>query len=326
MELSLLSVIIPIYNVKDYIARCIDSVINQSYQNLEIILINDGSTDKSGDICEVYARSDSRIRLKHKENGGLSSARNAGLEIATGDYITFLDSDDYIDLDTYAVNMDILNENRTIDIVQFPVERQNTILGMPVKPYLISGEKNIFANWWRNDVITSSVCNKIFRKKVFETIRFPIKQTHEDHFLIVNFSETTQNVFLSDKGCYHYVVRDDSITTSTITVEKCIDFFKAHMRVYKKFYSYKDLRRYRLTAFSRVYRKLVTAKRIDRNTNLKMYIEEIRKYMPKWKDIVCAESDIKEKIWISCVKIIGPKHFMNLYSGYLNSKEVEISL
>ena len=96
---ALISVIIPVYNVSQYLPRCIESVINQTYQNLEIILVDDGATDDSGVICDDYARKDPRIRVVHKENGGLSSARNAGIQIARGEYLTFIDSDDYVDRD-----------------------------------------------------------------------------------------------------------------------------------------------------------------------------------------------------------------------------------
>lgn len=326
MELPLLSVIIPVYNVEDYVGRCVESVINQLYQNLEIILINDGSTDQSGKICMDYARIESRVRFINKTNEGLSSARNAGIDIAKGDYITFVDSDDYIDPDSYNLNMDILIEQRNISIVQFPVERQGIIGGIPAKPYLICGEKEIFANWWSNDIITSSVCNKIFRKEVFATTRFPIGQIYEDHFLIVDFSETVQNVYLSDKGCYHYVVRDNSITTSKVTMANCISFYKVHLKVYKKFFSYEDLRPYRLTAFSRVFRKLITARRIDHKTDLKTYINELKDLEPDWKDIAFTESAIRERLWVLCVKIFGMGNFLHFFSWYLNIRKADISL
>src|SRR5690554_2572883 len=131
MSQSLLSVIIPIYNAEEFLVRCLNSVVNQTYQELEIILINDGSTDNSRSICEEYARIDSRILLLNKKNGGQSSARNAGLDIARGDYITFVDSDDYIDSDTYAVNMDYLIKNKHIEILQFPFRGNNNTLRAP---------------------------------------------------------------------------------------------------------------------------------------------------------------------------------------------------
>lgn len=100
---DLISIIVPVYNVESYLEQCIDSILAQSYKNLEIILVDDGSTDRSGDICDRYAEKDSRIHVVHKANGGLSSARNAGLKICHGDYLGFVDSDDYIDPDMYKV-------------------------------------------------------------------------------------------------------------------------------------------------------------------------------------------------------------------------------
>ena len=97
MKNLLVSVIVPIYNVEKYLRKCVDSILNQTYKNLEIILVDDGSPDNCGNICDEYALSDSRIRIIHKKNGGLSDARNAGLDIARGNYILFVDSDDYID-------------------------------------------------------------------------------------------------------------------------------------------------------------------------------------------------------------------------------------
>lgn len=322
----LLSVIIPVFNVEKYLSRCIDSIIHQSYQTLEIIIINDGSTDNSKSICEEYARIDSRIILINKENGGQSSARNSGLEIAKGDYITFVDSDDYIDLNTYTVNIKLLIENRHIEIIQFPIKYSNMGLKTPDKPRLISGEKNIFANWWTNDIITSSMCDKIFKKEVFKTIRFPEGQIYEDHFLIVDLSEIVQNVYLSNKGCYHYVIRESSTTNTIITINQSIDFFRAHVKVYAKLYSYEELRPYRLTAFSRVYRKLITAKRLDYNTDLSIYINMLGKYIPTWKDVIHTASGFKERVWILCVKILGINSFLNIYSRYLNIKKAKNSL
>ena len=103
---GLISVIVPVYNVESYLEKCIDSIIHQTYKNLEIILVDDGSTDNSGKICDVYKEKDSRIKVIHKQNRGLSSARNCGLEIAKGEYIGFVDGDDYIAEDMYALLKD----------------------------------------------------------------------------------------------------------------------------------------------------------------------------------------------------------------------------
>ena len=117
MKEELISVIIPVYNVEKYIRFCLDSVINQTYKNLEIIIIDDGTKDLSGDIAEEYAAKDSRIKVIHKENGGLSDARNVGLDVATGKYIAFLDSDDVIAYDFYEYLYNLIKENNVIECV-----------------------------------------------------------------------------------------------------------------------------------------------------------------------------------------------------------------
>ena len=107
---SLISVIVPIYNVEKYLDKCVDSIINQTYKNLEIILVDDGSPDNCPKMCDDYAKKDSRIKVVHKENGGLSDARNAGMKVATGEYVSFIDSDDWIDLETFSISMAKIEE------------------------------------------------------------------------------------------------------------------------------------------------------------------------------------------------------------------------
>ena len=116
----MLSVIVPVYNVKTYIDRCIQSILTQSFRDIELILIDDGSTDGSAKMCDEWAAKDNRIVVIHKKNGGVSSARNAGLEFFKGEYLTFVDPDDFVAPDTYAVNMKYLLEHHEVDILQYP--------------------------------------------------------------------------------------------------------------------------------------------------------------------------------------------------------------
>ena len=117
---SLISVIVPIYNVEKYLERCVESIINQTYKNLEIILVDDGSPDNCPQMCDDYAKKDSRIKVVHKKNGGLSDARNAGMKVATGEYVSFIDSDDYISLDFYETLLETIVDNDS-DIVECSV-------------------------------------------------------------------------------------------------------------------------------------------------------------------------------------------------------------
>lgn len=131
MEDKLISIIIPVYNVERYLRECIDSIIAQTYKNLEIILVDDGSSDKSGEICDEYSKKDSRIKVIYKKNGGLSDARNVALDIAKGDYIGFIDSDDYIEKDMFQILYNLAEEyNAEISSISFYKMLENKVISV----------------------------------------------------------------------------------------------------------------------------------------------------------------------------------------------------
>ena len=174
----LVSVIVPVYQVEKYLARCVDSILNQTYSRLEVILVDDGSRDASGRICDSYAAADPRVRVIHKENGGLSSALNAGIDIAQGDYLEFVDSDDW--LEPEAVDI-LLNEAKTQGVKAVAAGRWDVSArtgekkkGLcPPRREVISGQemvRRIFR--WEN--CDSSACDKLFHRSLFRAIRFPL--------------------------------------------------------------------------------------------------------------------------------------------------------
>lgn len=186
MKINIISVIVPVYNVEQYLNKCLDSIINQTYKYLEIILINDGSTDSSAEICDNYALKDSRIKVIHKRNGGLSDARNSGLKICSGDFICFIDSDDIIAL-TFCEKMleGLLKYNVEIIECNFSRFKQES--------ELINYTKNIenTAKLYNNEKalellmkeeIKQMVCNKLFNSKLIEGISFETGKTNEDEF------------------------------------------------------------------------------------------------------------------------------------------------
>ena len=165
----MLTIIVPIYNTENYLSECIDSILNQSYKDIELILINDGSTDNSSSICDEYSSKDKRIKVIHIENRGVSYARNIGLSIAKGEYITFVDSDDFVSNDIYLENIKILEQNLSIDLIQIPINDEK------ITPCTISTQKDLFDAWiFFNKKITNYFCDKIFRRKYFEELRFPL--------------------------------------------------------------------------------------------------------------------------------------------------------
>lgn len=229
---ELISVIVPIYNVEAYLERCIDSIINQTYQNLQIILINDGSTDSCEDICKEYAKNDVRIKYVYKKNGGLSSARNLGLKLASGKYISFIDSDDYLDNYFYEVMYRTL-KSEVVEMIEcgvhnvthcfndFIFDAHNEVITIPSKQAL----KNMITHSGKVQP-RYAVWNKIYDKKLVEGVKFPEGEIHEDYlFEAVAFMRTSKYTFISQKMYYHRV-RPGSIITSTAFGEKYFDKIK----------------------------------------------------------------------------------------------------
>ncbi|MCH5270483.1 MAG: glycosyltransferase family 2 protein [Lachnospiraceae bacterium] len=210
-----ISVIIPIYKVEAYLEKCIDSVQKQSYRNLEIILVDDGSPDDCGKICDRYAGEDTRIKVLHKENGGLSDARNKGLDAATGEYIFFVDSDDFIHPDMIR----ILYQNLQA------AEADISVCGfLPVlegkEELQTSSEENRTEIFEREEVmhclqhrnlLTVVAWNKLYKSSLFAELRYPKGKLHEDEFLIHRLLHLCTKIVFTDRKLYYYLQRSSSI-------------------------------------------------------------------------------------------------------------------
>ena len=188
----MISIIVPVYNTEPYLPQCLDSILAQTYTDLEILLIDDGSTDRCGEICNQYAARDPRIRVFHTENRGLSAARNLGLDQAKGDYIGFVDSDDWIEPDMYEVLLQKAEETKA-DIVECGVylEYPGKTEERKRKNQIMSGSKAIYE--LLNGYLSDCVWDKIWNSKCFRQIRFPEGRVHEDtaitsKIFILNYS------------------------------------------------------------------------------------------------------------------------------------------
>jgi len=213
---SLISVIVPIYNVEQYIRKCIDSILAQSYTNLEIILVDDGSSDNCGRICDEYAANNPRIKVLHKKNGGLSDARNAGLDVADGEYLCFVDSDDWCekemlqvalkaaemskcDIVAYGVFHDFVrNGKKYKTMIKKSKHKQKVHLFEDSLPLLI--KESLFVTAW----------SKLYKKRVFENLRFPKGKIFEDTWIFPKLFENSNGIFIISKPLYHYVIRENS--------------------------------------------------------------------------------------------------------------------
>lgn len=210
---DLISIIVPVYNVEEYIQKCVNSIINQTYRNIEIILVNDGSKDKSGEICDKLKQKDNRIKVIHKENGGLSDARNAGLKIANGDYIGFVDSDDYVKEDMFETLYKLNKEhNADISIVSFYEIYKGKVIGVRDSKKLEELNKiQAIKELLIDTKIQSYAWNKLFKKELFENIEFPKSKNFEDIATTLLLFEKANKVVLLEEPKYYYVRRDNSI-------------------------------------------------------------------------------------------------------------------
>lgn len=205
---ELISVIVPIYKVEKYLEFCIDSILKQTYKNLEIILVDDGSPDNCPEICDLYAKKDSRIKVIHRKNGGLSAARNSGIDIATGQYIGFVDSDDYIHPQMYEILMKHIKEKsaklavcgvldvfdmkqKSIEVASEQLRELNSIEAM----------KEIYRGYSTDMVVA---WNKLYKKEIFDKIRYQEGKVHEDEFMIHKVLNRVDKIVCTDRKLYYY--------------------------------------------------------------------------------------------------------------------------
>lgn len=215
-----ISIIIPVYNVEMYLEKCMQSILNQTYSNLEIILINDGSKDASGEICEKIAKKDNRVCVIHKENGGASSARNKGLEVATGDYIGFVDADDYITKDMYQYLYDLLTDNDA-DIAMCDFTRDSSKLDENIqdgqlKYYETAEEIQDFFYRVNGEPSCYSIWNRLFKKEVLQDVRFIEGKITEDVLFTYDVYKNTKKIVSSNLRKYLYVKNESGVTRSKL--------------------------------------------------------------------------------------------------------------
>lgn len=231
---ELVSVILPVYNVEKYIYKCINSVINQTYKNLEIILVDDGSPDNCSKICDDYAKIDNRIKVIHKENGGLSDARNFGIKSATGKYIAFIDPDDYVsDYYIEVLYQNIIKNNADISICSFVEVTENESNDLNLN----NSDENVVYTFSRMEVFenlyvsewalrTVVAWNKLYKRELWNNLLYPKGKIHEDEFVICELIEKSSKIVYTDKVLYYYVQHKGSITGNGYN-EKTFDKFEA---------------------------------------------------------------------------------------------------
>lgn len=303
------SIIVPVYNVENYLENCIESILNQTLQDIELILVNDGSTDGCRKICDEYAKKDNRITVIHKDYGGVSSARNAGLDISKGKYIGFVDSDDYVDLEMYDKLYKLCESNNS-DIAVCK-------LGRVINGKLINNEENLFIKDLNNNeaieelfkgiLYRFSLCNKLFKKSCFKEISFPEGRIHEDlsttYKLFANADKVTYTNYIG----YFYVKRNNSILTKTYN-EKRIEAFIGWNEIIEFMdKNYPNLMNQTVLCFGymvvdHIYYIL---SQLDDNSNKKKLLKKIRDTIkPNYKRIIFnKETSLKNKLLVQMLNI-----------------------
>ena len=218
LDKVLISVVVPVYKVEQYLEKCVNSITAQTHSNLEIILVDDGSPDKCGDICDSLAEKDKRIRVIHKSNGGLSSARNAGIDTASGQYIGFVDSDDFIEPDMYEKLLRLIKNDGTelavcaVNYIYEDGKKMN-------KPLL--GTNYTFDFYHAiiemntHRLFDMGAWSKLYHKRLFDDLRFPVGKLSEDYYIMFKIFDRAQSVSYLDTPCYNYLQRGNSITRNT---------------------------------------------------------------------------------------------------------------
>lgn len=224
-----LSVIVPVYNVEKYLKRCVDSILRQDYENMEVLLIDDGSTDKSGKICDELAKNSEKIKVIHQENKGLSEARNTGIDFAKGDYILFIDSDDFIEDEAVCELMSICNEKQVdVALCHQQDDYENVVSSVinKTEKFFCSG-KEALAFMLEGVKIPGTACAKIIKKEITNGLRFPAGKTYEDAFFNTDLFLKADTVYCTTAPYYHYWHRKGSITTASFS-DKNFDIIDAY--------------------------------------------------------------------------------------------------
>ena len=304
---DLISVIVPVYNVKDYLERCLNSIINQTYKNIEIILIDDGSTDGSSVICDNYKEIDNRIKVFHKKNGGLSSARNEGIKRSIGEYITFVDSDDSID-ESY------------VDYLYRLIKKYD--VRMSITPYNVVHNKNKknIGNGYKECLMDTcesldrllcsegfdvSSCAKLYSKKLFEDIQFPVGKLYEDNGTTYKLVMKCEKIAYDSCANYNYYIHDDSITTTDFNEKKldliemvnamCDDILAKYPILEE------SVQKKRIEAYLSIYRQIVFVK----SNKYSKEKEKIKEYLQSNKSNIFKNSKLsfRDKVALRSLQI-----------------------
>lgn len=281
----LVSIIVPVYNVEIYLERCVKSIAEQSYPNFEVILIDDGSTDSSGMICDVWSKKSSSVRVIHKENGGLSSARNAGLDTANGEYILFVDSDDWIHRDMLLVMTEKIGEADIVccGMIRATDNEMNAIEWFDRE--MLLEKEDALDLLVENRILTSHIMNKLYSKQAFSSLRFPEGKIFEDirisHKIFLNINK----IYILPQAYYYYYVREDSIS-NIVKLKNRLEWIEALKERFDDLQAYKEEYGGRLRAQMAIVSSLTLVQNsftVQEKKEYKVELKKIEKFLQKRK-------------------------------------------
>ena len=240
------SIVIPVYNVEKYIERCLKSILNQTLDSIEVIVIDDGSTDKSGLICDEYSKRYDNIRVFHKENGGVSSARNLGITVAKGEYITFADPDDFLNKDMYKILYEnAKNNNSDITICSVNEIRENVIDTEDNTGKIIKYSKKDAINGYFNDIYPFNhnyLWNKLFKRAMFDEVKLNEEIAYqEDSEIMIKLLNSSDKIIYIGKPLYNYDLREGSLSSGKIS--------KGKITAERAFYNIYEYTRYNICEY-----------------------------------------------------------------------------
>lgn len=325
MEDYKVSVIVAAYNIEDYIVKCLDSIANQTYRNLEVIVVDDGSSDNTGKLADKFAENDNRFIVIHKENGGVSSARNRGIDIASGDFIGFVDGDDTIENDMYEmlVNNAIKYKADISHCGYKLVENDKEVSMHGTGKIVIQDRKKGILDLMDGSLIEPGIWNKLFKKEIIGNVRLDesLKINEDLYFNILLFDKSSKSVF-EDKAKYNYIKRENSASTSSINnIRRIIDPLKVYDMIVILYKDNEEILPYakkmKIGRNINIYNLL----NLEKGTEFKKLKRKIREYIKIEKEEVNNSNIITKKTKLMVYGILYVRFIYDLvYKIYFNNK------
>lgn len=315
------SIIVPVYNVEDYLRKCIYTITNQTYTDIEIILVDDGSTDSSGIICDEVALLDSRIKVIHKKNGGLSDARNAGIQIANGEWLTFIDSDDYVTNDyiEYLLNL-IIENDADISIATYTYVSEKKEITHANDELVVMNDEEAIKRMLLNTGFDMGTWSKMYRTEYFSNISFPVGKLFEDSLTTYQILSKASKIVFSSKSIYYYVNRSNSIVNDSFNVKKfdLIEMNQLNEKFINKTYpNLKDeVKRRVIWSYFSTLNQVVTS---NDKTVIKKYAPELKEYITSNGKFIINKSFVpmRDKVAYLALRLFGIAGYAKIWKIYL---------